>query len=59
MQEYNIRLDTKLVQLKVAYAQEKKQKAKLEEQRRIAIKASLKEKVVVEEQRAKAKTEME
>lgn len=31
MQEHNIKLDTKLSQLKVAYAQEKESRAKLKE----------------------------
>lgn len=49
MQEYNIKLDIELIQFKVAHAQEKEQKTELEEQIRVVIEASLKEKAVVKE----------
>lgn len=52
-------LDIELGQLKAAYAKETEQRAELEEQRRVAIEATQKEKVLVEEQRAKAEIEME
>lgn len=59
MQEHNVRLDKELVQLRVTYTKEKKQRVEEEEHSRVMVKAYQRGNVILEKYNPKAKAEVE